>query len=77
MDARQLIEEARRELDAGHVKQAARVLTEAAYDTHDPALEAEIKELALRGRESAGFLGKSRWDEIVRVSALRGATKAA
>jgi hypothetical protein len=73
MDVRQLIDEARRELDAGHSKQAARLLTDAAYHTHDPALEEEIRALALQGRDTAGFFGKSRWDEIIRVAELRGA----
>ncbi len=73
MGARELIDEARRELDAGHGKNAARLLTEAAYGTHDAALEAEIRSLALRGRENAGMFGKGRWDEIVRIADLRRA----
>jgi hypothetical protein len=68
----QAIEEARRELAAGHDKQAARLLTDAAYDTHDPELEHEILELARQGREKAGRFGKSRWDEIIRIAELRG-----
>ena len=73
MEVTQLLEEARRELDAGHGKSAARLLTEAAYGTHDAALEAEIRSLALRGRDCAGRFGKGRWDEIIRVTELRQA----
>jgi hypothetical protein len=73
MDVTATIEEARRELAAGHDKQAARLLTDAAYATHDPDLERRIRELALQGRESAGRFGKSRWDEIIRIAEVRGA----
>jgi FKBP-type peptidyl-prolyl cis-trans isomerase 2 len=65
------IEEARKELAAGHEKQAARLLTDAAYGTHDPGLEQRIRELALQGREKAGWFGKGRWDEIIRIADLR------
>lgn len=71
MGARELIDEARRELDAGHAKSAARLLTEAAYGTRDATLEAEIRTLAERGRDGAGRFGKGRWDEIIRVTELR------
>ena len=67
------IEEARRRLEAGDSKQAARLLTDAAYNTHDSDLEAEIRELAVQGRSDAGRFGKSRWDEIIRITELRGA----
>jgi hypothetical protein len=73
MTVDQAIQEARRELSAGHDKQAARLLTDAAYDTHDPELERQIRELATEGREKAGRFGKSRWDEIIRIAELRGA----
>jgi hypothetical protein len=73
----QTIEEARRELAAGHNKQAARLLTDAAYHTEDPSLESTIRELAIEGRSEAGRLGKSRWDEIIRISELRGADQQA
>lgn len=72
MDVMESIEQARQELDAGHGKRAARLLTDAAYRTHDPELERKIRELALKGRENAGLLGKGRWDEIVRIAELRG-----
>ena len=73
MDVAQTIEEARRELEAGHDKQAARLLTDAAYETHDPELERKIRELALQGREKAGRFGKGRWDEVIRIAELRAA----
>jgi hypothetical protein len=71
MDVTTTIEEARRELTAGHDKQAARLLTDAAYQTHDPDVEHAIRELALQGREKAGLFGKGRWDEIIRIADLR------
>jgi hypothetical protein len=72
MDVTATIEEARRELAAGHEKQAARLLTDAAYETHDPGVEHTIRELALQGREKAGRFSKGRWDEIIRIADLRG-----
>jgi hypothetical protein len=71
MDVSATIEEARRELEAGHDKQAARLLTDAAYATHDTELEEQIRQLATQGRESAGMFGKGRWDEIIRVADVR------
>jgi hypothetical protein len=71
MDVSATIEEARRELEAGHDKQAARLLTDAAYATHDTELEEQIRQLAAQGRESAGMFGKGRWDEIIRVADVR------
>ena len=73
MDVTQTIEEARREFAAGHEKEAARMLTDAAYATHDPELERKIRELAEEGREHAGRFGKGRWEEIIRVAELRAA----
>ncbi len=72
MDVAQSIAEARRELAAGHDKEAARLLTDAAYRTHDPDAERQIRDLAEQGRERAGRFGKGRWDEIIRVAELRG-----
>jgi hypothetical protein len=72
MDVTATIEEAKRELAAGHDKEAARLLTDAAYQTHDPAVEHAIRELAVQGREKAGRFGKGRWDEIIRIADLRG-----
>ncbi len=73
MDVAESISEARRELAAGHGKEAARLLTDAAYQTHDPEFEKQIRELALQGMETAGRFGKGRWEEIVRIAELRGA----
>lgn len=73
MTVTELIEEARRELAAGHDKQAARLLTDAAYNTNDPAYEGKIRDLALEGRNKAGLFGKGRWDEIIRVADVRAA----
>jgi hypothetical protein len=72
MEVMDTIEQARRELDAGHGKAAARLLTDAAYRTHDPELERQIRALAFEGRAGAGLLGKGRWEEIIRVAELRG-----
>jgi hypothetical protein len=69
----QTIEEARRELASGHNKEAARLLTDAAFQTRDPSVEATIREVALEGRSSAGWLGKGRWDEIIRITDARSA----
>ncbi|MDQ3993944.1 MAG: hypothetical protein M3265_04035 [Actinomycetota bacterium] len=75
MDVAESIKEARRLLAEGNEKEAGRVLTDAAYATHDSELEEQIHQLALEGREAAGLFGKGRWDEIVRISELRGAEK--
>jgi hypothetical protein len=72
MDVATTIEEARKELAAGHDKQAARLLTDAAYETHEPELESQIRALAEQGREAAGRFKKSRWEEIIRIADLRG-----
>lgn len=71
MDPEKAIEEAKRLLDAGKDKKAAQLLTDAAYRTHDPELERKIRELAVQGKERAGFFGKGRWNEIIRVAELR------
>ena len=72
-----LVEEARRELAAGNDKQAARLLTDAAYHTHDPEIETQVRDLALQGMERAGRFGKGRWEEIIRIADLHGASKKA
>ena len=64
------VDEAARELRAGRDKRAARLLTEAAYHTHDPELERKVIELAREGRDQAGRFGKGRWDEIIRIAKL-------
>ena len=73
MDVVESIAEAQRELAAGHEKEAARLLTDAAYRTHDPELERRVRELAEQGLTKAGRFGKGRWQEIIRIASLRGA----
>ena len=73
MTVLQTIEEARQQLAGGHNKQAARLLTDAAFQTRDPSVEATIREVALEGRSSAGLMGKGRWDEIIRITEARSA----
>jgi hypothetical protein len=73
MDVVQTIDEAKRELAAGHKKRAAELLTDAAYGTHDAALESEIRSVAEEGLASTGLFGKARWNEIIRIAELRGA----
>jgi hypothetical protein len=66
-----LVLEARERLAAGDDKEAARVLTDAVYHTHDPAIEQQVRELASQGLERAGRFRKSRWEEIIRIAELR------
>jgi hypothetical protein len=73
MNVAESIAEARRELAAGHGKEAGRLLSEAVYETHDPEQERQIRTLAVEGREGTGRFGKGRWDEIIRIAELRGA----
>jgi hypothetical protein len=65
-----LVEKAREQLAAGDDKQAARFLTDAAYHTHDPEIERQVRELAAQGLERAGRFGKGRWEEIIRIADL-------
>jgi hypothetical protein len=71
MTALETIDEARKELASGHNKEAARLLTDAAFQTRDPNVEATIRDVAIEGRSSAGWLGKGRWDEIIRIAEAR------
>jgi hypothetical protein len=66
-----LVTEARDRLAAGDDKEAARLLTDAAYHTHDPQIEQQVRELAAQGLERAGRFGKGRWTEIIRIADLR------
>lgn len=66
-----LVTKARDNLAAGHDKEAARLLTDAAYHTHDSAIEREVRDLANQGLERAGMFGKARWKEIIRIAELR------
>jgi hypothetical protein len=69
-DVQGLVKQARAELAAGNDKQAARVLTDAAYHTHDPEIERQVGELAAQGLDRAGRFGKGRWEEIIRIADL-------
>jgi hypothetical protein len=73
-DVQALVTQARSELDAGNDKEAARLLTDAAYHTHNPEIERQVRELAAQGLERAGRFGKGRWEEIVRIADLHGAS---
>jgi hypothetical protein len=66
-----LVREARDRLAAGDDKEAARLLTDAAYHTHDPEIEQQVRELAAQGLERSGRFGKGRWAEIIRIADLR------
>jgi hypothetical protein len=66
-----LVLEARDHLAAGDDKEAARLLTDAAYHTHDPEIEQQVRELATKGLERAGRFRKGRWEEIIRIADLR------
>jgi hypothetical protein len=69
-DVPALVRQARAELAAGNDKQAARILTDAAYHTHDPEIEQQVRELAAQGLDRAGRFGKGRWEEIIRIADL-------
>jgi hypothetical protein len=70
-DVNGLVTEARDRLEAGDDKEAARLLTDAAYHTHDPEIEQQVRALAAQGLERAGRFGKGRWKEIMRIADLR------
>ncbi|MFZ0377975.1 MAG: hypothetical protein WCD11_23345 [Solirubrobacteraceae bacterium] len=65
-----LVTEARGCLAAGDDKKAASLLTDAAYGTHDPEIEQQVRDLAAQGLERAGRFGKGRWKEIIRIADL-------
>jgi hypothetical protein len=69
-DVQALVTQARAELAAGNDKQAARLLTDAAYHTHDPEIERQVRELAAQGLDRAGRFAKGRWEEIIRIADL-------
>ena len=73
LNAQSLVTEARDNLAAGDDKEAARLLTDAAYHTHDSDIERQVRELAAQGLERAGMFGKGRWKEIIRIAELRAA----
>jgi hypothetical protein len=72
-DVQALLAQARDHLAARDDKQAARLLTDAAYHTHDPEIEQQVRELAKQGLERAGRFSKGRWAEIIRITELRAA----
>jgi hypothetical protein len=72
-NVRALVAQAREELAAGNDKDAARLLTDAAYHTHDPEIERQVRELAAQGLDRAGRFGKGRWEEIIRIADLHAA----
>jgi len=72
-DVQALVSQARGYLDAGEEKKAARLLTDAAYHTHDPNIEQQVRSLAQQGLERAGRFGKGRWEEIIRIADLHAA----
>jgi hypothetical protein len=69
-DAQALVAQARDHLAAGDDKEASRLLTDAAYHTHDPEIERQVRELAAQGLERAGRFSKGRWEEIIRIADL-------
>jgi hypothetical protein len=73
-DVQALVNQARNELAAGNDKEAARLLTDAAYHTHNPEIERQVRDLAAQGLERAGRFGKGRWEEIIRIADLHGAS---
>jgi phage shock protein A len=71
MDVEALLKQARENLTSGKDKQAAQLLTDAAYHyNNDPRLEQQLRELAAQGLERAGRFGKARWNEIIRIADL-------
>jgi hypothetical protein len=69
-DVQALLTKARDDLAAGDDKEAARLLTDAAYHTHDPEIEQQVRALAAQGLERAGRFSKGRWTEIIRIADL-------
>jgi hypothetical protein len=67
------ITRARKLLDQGDEKSAARELTDAVVLCRDPAQAVEIRQLADRGIDMAGRFGKSRWKEVQRLADVHGA----
>jgi hypothetical protein len=66
-NAQSVVAKARDELACGDDKAAARLLTDAAYQSRDPEIERQVRELAAEGLERAGMFGKGRWKEIIRI----------
>ena len=66
-DAHAIVAKARQDLAAGDDKSAARLLTDAAYQTRDPEIERQVRELAAQGLDQSGRFGKGRWKEVIRI----------
>jgi hypothetical protein len=66
-NAEAIVAKARQDLATGDHKSAARLLTDAAYQTRDPEIERQVRELAAQGLDQAGRFGKGRWKEIIRI----------
>ena len=71
METAQMIERGRTLIDQGELKKAATELTDAAIRTRDVAEAREIRQLADRGLELSGRMGKGRWKEVQRLADLR------
>jgi hypothetical protein len=69
-DVQALVTNASERLAAGKDKEAARLLTDAAYHTHDPEIEEQVRALAAQGLDRAGRFNKGRWQEIIRIADL-------
>jgi hypothetical protein len=70
-EVQSLVTKARDHLASHDDKQAARLLTDAVYQTHDPEVEQQVRDLATQGLERAGVFGKGRWKEIIRIADMR------
>jgi hypothetical protein len=66
-DAQAVVAKARRQLADGNDKTAAELLADAAYQTRDPEIERQVRELAALGLGRAGRFGKGRWKDIIRI----------
>lgn len=66
-DPQAVVAKAREQLAAGDDKAAAQLLADAAYQSRDPEIERQVRELAAQGLERAGRFGKSPWKEIIRI----------
>jgi hypothetical protein len=69
-DAQALVDMARDCLATGNDKRAARLLTDAAYQTHDPLIEQQVRELAKQKLGQVSRFSKGRWVEIIRIADL-------
>jgi len=65
-DVQALVTQARDGLAAGNNKEAARLLTDAAYHTHDPEIERQVRELGVNYLLTYLFLGTMSLAEALR-----------